>query len=81
MYLERWVEHPSDTETWLVNGCLLLTVSRREVIELVTGTFEEFLLLRLAPLAFLSVPVHDTENIEGIGHEQRHQEAFRQGVP
>lgn len=62
MYLERWAEHPfSMHETWLVNGCLLLTVSHREVIELVTGTFEEYLLLRLAPLAFLSVPVHDAD--------------------
>lgn len=64
MYLERWVEHPfSDTETWLVNGCLLITVSHREVIELITGTYHDFLLLKLAPLVFLSVPVHDIPKI------------------
>lgn len=60
MELERWIEHPfSNTETWLINGWFVLAVDRQEVIELVTGTFEDFLLLKLAPSAFLSMPVHD----------------------
>jgi hypothetical protein len=61
MELERWVDDPfSNTETWLVNDCLMFTIDRREVIEMSTTIeFGDFLRQKLAPLVFLSVPVHD----------------------
>lgn len=60
MKLERWIEHPfSDYETWLIDGWFLLTVSRSEVIQMVTGEYREYLVLKVAPAAFLSVPGHE----------------------
>lgn len=60
MNIERWVEDPfSAHETWLINGWFLLTLSRSEVIQMVTSEYRDYLLFKLAPSAFLEVPVHD----------------------